>query len=62
MKGVNLMFFRFVLLGICLTFVLFFIEVIFPKLKSQFNLHKEQKNKKQKQEKFRKKMKELEIK
>lgn len=37
------MFFRFVLLGICLTFVLFFIEVIFPKLKSQFNLHKEQK-------------------
>ncbi len=56
------MFFRFVLLGICLTFILFFIEVIFPKLKSQFNLHKEQKNKKQKQEKFRKKMKELEIK
>ena len=56
------MFFRFILLGICLTFVVFFMDILLPKLKSQFNLHKEQKNKKQKQEKFRKKMKELEIK
>ena len=45
------MFFRFVLLGICLTFVLFFIEVIFPKLKSQFNLHKEQKKTRNKNKK-----------
>lgn len=51
------MFFRFVLLGICLTFVLFFIEVIFPKLKSQFNLHKEQKNKKQNKKNLEKKWK-----
>ena len=48
------MFLRFVLLGICLTFVIFFMDVLLPKIKLKI--------KKQKQEAFRKKMKELEIK
>ena len=56
------MFLRFVLLGICLTFVIFFMDVLLPKIKLKIRLHKELKNKKQKQEACRKKMKELEIK
>lgn len=56
------MFLRFVLLGICLTFILFFIDVLLPKIKLKIKFHKELKSKKQKQESFRKKMKELEIK
>ena len=61
-KGAKKMFLRFVLLGICLTFVIFFMDVLLPKIKLKIRLHKELKNKKQKQEAFRKKMKELEIK
>ena len=43
-------------------FVIFFMDVLLPKIKLKIRLHKELKNKKQKQEAFRKKMKELEIK
>ena len=56
------MFFKFVLLGICLTVILFFIDVLLPKIKLKIKFHKELKQKKQKQEAFRKMMKELEIK
>ena len=56
------LFFKFVLLGICLTFILFFIDVLLPKIKLKIKFHKELKQKKQKQEAFRKMMKELEIK
>lgn len=56
------MFFKFVLLGICLAFILFFIDVLLPKIKLKIKFHKELKQKKQKQEAFRKMMKELEIK
>ena len=56
------MFLRFVLLGICLTFVIFFMDVLLPKIKLKIRRHKELKNNKLKQEAFRKKMKELEIK
>lgn len=56
------MFFRFILLGICLTFVLFFMDVLLPKLKSKIKIHKENKIKKKKQTAFKNKMKELEIK
>ena len=56
------MFLRFVLLGICLTFVIFFMDVLLPKLKLKIRSNKELKNKKQKQEEYRKRMKELEIK
>ena len=56
------MFFRFILLGICLTFVVFFMDILLPKLKSKIKIYKENRDKKQKQTAFKKKMKELEIK
>ena len=62
MKGEYKMFFKFVLLGIAFVVVVFFFDVLLPKLKLKYKLHKELKIKKQKQEAFRKKMKELEIK
>ena len=56
------MFLRFVMLGISLVFVLFIFEVLFPKLKMKYKLHKILKEKKQRHEAFKNKMKELEIK
>ena len=56
------MFLRFVLLGISFAVILFVFEVLLPKLKLKYRLHKELKITKQRQEAFRKKMKELEIK
>lgn len=56
------MFLRFVLLGISFVIVLFFMDVLLPKLKLKYRLHKELKAKKRKQEAFKNKMKELEIK
>lgn len=54
--------FKFILLGICIIAVIFFFDVLLPKIKLKYRLHKEEKIKKQRQEAFRKKMKELEIK
>lgn len=62
MKGANTMFFRFVLLGISFVVIMLLMEVVLPKIKLKHRLHKELKEKKKKQEAFRKKMKELEIK
>ena len=56
------MFFRFVLLGISFTVVLFIFDVLLPKLKLKYRLHKELKERKKKEKAFAKKMKELEIK
>jgi hypothetical protein len=56
------MFFRFVLLGILFIVVLFIFNILLPKIKLKYRLYKELKAKKQRQEAFRKKMKELEIK
>lgn len=56
------MFFRFVLLGISLTVVIFIFDVLLPKIKLKYRLHKELKIRKQRQEAFKKKMEELEIK
>ena len=44
------MFLRFVLLGICLTFVIFFMDVLLPKIKLKIRLHKELKDRIKKQE------------
>lgn len=55
------MFLRFVLLGIAFVIVIFFFDIILPKIKLKYRLHKELKIKKQRQEAFRKKMEELEI-
>ncbi len=56
------MFIRFLLLGISLTLVIFFMDVLFPKIKQKYHLHKELRKRKKSQLAFRKKMKELEIK
>lgn len=56
------MFFKFILLGIALTGVLFFTEVLLPKIKSKYKHYKEQKMRQKRRDAFRKKMNELEIK
>ncbi len=56
------MFLRFVLLGIAFVVILFTFDVLLPKLKIKYRLHKELKEKKKRQKAFRNKMKELEIK
>ena len=56
------MFFKFVLLGISLTLIMFFFDVLLPKIKLKIRLHKELKDRKKKREAFKNKMKELEIK
>lgn len=56
------MFLKFVLLGISLTLIMFFFDVLLPKIKLKIRLHKELKDRKKKREVFKNKMKELEIK
>lgn len=56
------MFFRFVLLGITFVVVLFIFDILLPKLKLKYRLHKKLKKRKKRQENFKNKMKELEIK
>ena len=62
MKGEYKMFLRFVLLGIAFIVILFIFEFLIPKVKLKIRLQRELKIKKQREETFRKKMKELEIK
>lgn len=59
------MFFKCILLGISLVVVLFIFDVLLPKLKLKYRLHKELKERKERKKRekaFSKKMKELEIK
>lgn len=56
------MFLKFVLIGIIFTFIIFFIDTIWPKIKLKYKLHKELKEKEKRKKTFRDKMKELEIK
>lgn len=56
------MFLKFVLLGISLTLIIFFFDVLLPKIKLKIRLHKELKDRKKKRKAFKNKMKELEIK
>lgn len=56
------MFLKFVLLGISLTLIMLFFDVLLPKIKLKIRLHKELKDRKKKREAFKNKMKELEIK
>lgn len=56
------MFLKFVLLGINLTLIMFFFDVLLPKIKLKIRFHKELKDRKKKREAFKNKMKELEIK
>ena len=54
------MFFRFIMLGISFVVILFIFDVLLPKFKLKYRLHKELKEKRQAI--FKNKMKELEIK
>ena len=56
------MVFRCVLLGILFVVILFIFDILLPKLKLKYRLHKELKEKKTRQAIFKNKMKELEIK
>lgn len=61
-KGEFKMFFRCILLGISFVVMLFIFDILLPKLRLKYRLHKGLKEKKKRQEAFRKKMEELEIK
>lgn len=61
-KGEQKMFLRFVLLGISFVVILFIFEILVPKIKLKYRLHKELQEKKKRQKTFKNKMKELEIK
>lgn len=56
------MFLRCLLLGISLVVLLFFFDILLPKLKLKYRLYRELKEKKKREQAFAKKMKELEIK
>lgn len=56
------MFFRFIMLGMSFVAILFIFDVLLPKLKLKYRLHKELKEKEKRQAIFKNKMKELEIK
>lgn len=56
------MVFKFILLGITLAVIIFGLDVLLPKIKTKYKLHKKAKERKKKRDSFGKKMKELEIK
>lgn len=53
---------KFILLGISIVAIMFFLEIILPKIKIKYRLHKELNESKKRRKAFGKKMKELEIK
>ena len=61
-KGEQKMFLRFVLLGISFVVIVFIFDILVPKIKLKYRLHKELQEKKKRQKAFKNKMKELEIK
>lgn len=56
------MFFRFLMLGIAFSVILFICDIFLPRLIVKYRYKKEVKQRAKRQEAFRKKMKELEIK
>ena len=61
-KGVKKMALRFALLIICLVILFFCLDYVLPRLINKYKKYKELKNRKKRQEAFKKKMEELEIK
>lgn len=53
---------RFILLGISIVALMFFLEILLPKLKIKYLLYKEQKKAKKRKKAFKEKMNTLEIK
>ena len=56
------LFFRLILLIICLAMVFFLFDFLIPKLKLKYRLYREKKIQRLRQEKYKKMMEELEIK
>ena len=61
-KGVKKMALRFALLVVCLVVLIFCLDYVLPKLIDKYKKYRELKNRKKRQEAFKKKMEELEIK
>ena len=61
-KGVKKMALRFALLVVCLVVLIFCLGYVLPKLIDKYRKYRELKNRKKRQEAFKKKMEELEIK
>ena len=61
-KGVKKMALRFALLIVCLVVLIFCLDYVSPKLIDKYRKYRELKNRKKRQEAFKKKMEELEIK
>ena len=61
-KGVKEMALRFALMVICLVILFFCLDYVLPKLIDRFKKYKELKNRKKREQAFKKKMDELEIK
>lgn len=61
-KGVKKMALRFALLIVCLVVLIFCLDYVLPKLIDKYRKYRELKNRKRRQEAFKKKMEELEIK
>ena len=60
-KGVKKMALRFALLVVCLVVLIFCLDYVLPKLIDKYRKYRELKNRKKRQEAFKKKMEELEI-
>lgn len=56
------MFLRFVLLGLLIVFIIFFIDIILPKINFKYKMHRELIKTRKRQKAFKNKMKQLEIK
>lgn len=54
--------FKFILLAILIVSIMFFFEIILPKIKIKYRLKKEIKESEERRKRFAQKMKELEIK
>lgn len=61
-KGVKKMALRFALLVVCFVVLIFCLDYVLPKLIDKYRKYRELKNRKKRQEAFKKKMEELEIK
>ena len=61
-KGVKKMALRFALLVVCLVVLIFCLDYALPKLIDRYKKYKELKNRKKREQAFKKKMDELEIK
>ena len=61
-KGVKKMALRFALLIICFVILFFCLDYVLPKLIDKYKRYKELKNRKKREQAFKKKMDELEIK